>query len=159
MRTGVAARGFCRTECLPATNCFARASHRSAIRHDVRLSAKETTIVTICRQISRARPEETRPVRPFNTRPGKIKNGDRRSLGLRSGRGYAGEAERLSVAAHGGDAEADVSIHIEAQFLCPLQYVFAMDTACESLIFHLLTHALNIHVEDGPGRFYQRDRG
>jgi hypothetical protein len=52
------------------------------------------------------------------------------------------------VTAHGGNAEADMGVQIEAQFLRSLKDVFAVHTTRESLIFHLLTDTGDIHIED-----------
>ena len=52
-----------------------------------------------------------------------------------------------------------MGIEFEAQFLRPLDDVLAVYTTRKSLIFHLLTHARNIDVEDRSGRFDERYGG
>jgi hypothetical protein len=81
------------------------------------------------------------------------------NLRQRGRSGYSTEAQRVRVATHGGDAKADVGIQIEAQFLRPLDDVLAVHSACESLIFHLLTDTWDIYIEDRFGGFHERYGG
>ena len=49
----------------------------------------------------------------------------------------------------------NMGVEFEPQFLRPLDDVLAVDTARKCLIFHLLTHTRDVHIEDRSGRFYQ----
>ena len=75
----------------------------------------------------------------------------------RGRRGHTVEAQSGSVATHSGNAKGNVGVQIHSQFLRALHDVFAVDTTRESLVFKLLSHTLQVYVEDGFSRFDERN--
>src|SRR5256885_17185947 len=73
------------------------------------------------------------------TAPSSLAHSGRTESGLRKGRrrGRALEAQHRRGTAHGGDAESNMGVEFEPEFLRPLDNVLAMHTARKCLIFHL----------------------
>src|ERR1700722_16162 len=84
-------------------------------------------------------------------------NGEKLCARGRSGRSV--QAQRDSVAAECCDAEGYVGVEIHTQFLRALDDVFTMYTTRESLVFKLLSHTLNVYVEDRFGWLDERNSG
>jgi hypothetical protein len=63
----------------------------------------------------------------------------------------AAEAESVSLFAHGGDAEGDVFVERDAEFLGAFYYVFAADAAGEGFVFHSFLDRAGFEIEDAFG--------
>src|SRR5271156_3636783 len=109
----------------------------------------ETHIVTLF-AISFAPSRPLRQVSPTHS--------GRTESGLQPGRrsSCAFKAQHPGDAAHSGNAESNMGVELEPQFLRPLDDVTAMDTARKCLIFHLLTDTRDIYIEDRSGGFHER---
>ena len=64
----------------------------------------------------------------------------------------AAEAEGISLFAHGGDAEGDVFVERDAEFLDAFDYVFAADAAGKGFVFHSFFDRADFKIEDAFGR-------
>jgi hypothetical protein len=63
----------------------------------------------------------------------------------------AAEAEGVGLFAHGGDAEGDVLVERDVQFLGTLEHVFAADGAGEGFVLHALFDGADFQVQDAFG--------
>jgi hypothetical protein len=63
----------------------------------------------------------------------------------------AAEAEGFGLFAHGGDAEGDVVVERNVEFLGALNHIIAADTAGEGFVFHAPFDGTNFEVEDAFG--------
>ena len=59
------------------------------------------------------------------------------------------------VALHGGQAEGDVPVKVNAELLGSVDHVVPVHSAREGLVLQLLLHARDLHIVNGPGRLHQ----
>jgi hypothetical protein len=81
------------------------------------------------------------------------------AAGCNSGAGGTIEAELCSDAAKGFDAERDVVVERDAEFLSAIVDVVATDAARERLVFQLFLHGCGFHLVDAFGGFDERAGG